>query len=145
MRYIVGFALVLPGLMALPVSVSAQAGEGAASSAGLTLHAQHHLPPQLMLRASYFYYFEGSRLERWHPEAFVDPTAKPKATNVDETESSPAPETDEPDLDTQSQRATEERNRKRAIALGVTIPVVVLGVVGVLIGAMVAVPRSFED
>ena len=145
MRYLAGCTLVLVALVALPQSVAAQTVEEAPASAALSIHAPHRLPPQLMLRASYFYYFEGSRLERWHPEAFVDPTAKPKATNVDETESSPAPETDEPDLDTQSQRATEERNRKRAIALGVTIPVVVLGVVGVLIGAMVAVPRSFED
>ena len=48
MRYLVRFLCVL-GLVASPLSVSAQAGEEEV----------------------------GSRLERWHPEAFVDPASKP--------------------------------------------------------------------
>ena len=54
MRYLV--VCVLAGLLAWPRSVGAQAGEGTPTNAGFVIHAQHHLPPQLMLRASHFYY-----------------------------------------------------------------------------------------
>ena len=57
MRYLVGFVCLLV-LVASPLSASAQAGEEAATSAALAVHAKYYLPPQLMLRASYYLYLD---------------------------------------------------------------------------------------
>jgi hypothetical protein len=102
MRCFVTLLCVLTLLVALPQRVEAQTSEEAATSAALAVHAKYHLPPQLMLRASYYLYLDAaaaadteaasdqtgpnaeqpgepteptrSRLERWHPEAFEDPS-----------------------------------------------------------------------
>jgi len=58
MRYLVGFMCVLALLVALPQRVAAQTGEKAATSAASAVHARHHLPRQLMLRASYYLYLD---------------------------------------------------------------------------------------
>ena len=71
MRYLVGFVFVL-ALAALPLSASAQAGEEAVPKVALAIHTQHRLPPQLMLRASYYLYLDAdekgrSRVEQLAP------------------------------------------------------------------------------
>jgi hypothetical protein len=173
MRNVGRFVFVV-AFVALPLIASAQAGEEALPKVALAIHTQHRLPPQLMLRASYYLYLDAdekgrSRVERWHPEAFVDPSEpnaeEPKSaqadgevatsgSNLEESVSSPAPGTAVPDIDTLSQRAIEHheihyktpnegskkpnRRRRRAIALGVTIPILVVGT-AVLIGGAVAV------
>ena len=61
MRYLVGFVCVM-ALVALPQSASAQAGEeGTSAEPSGEQPAQPTQPTP-------------SRLERWHPEAFVDPS-----------------------------------------------------------------------
>jgi hypothetical protein len=103
MRYLFGFVCVLSLLLAWPLSVGAQGGEEGVPKVALAIDTQHRLPPQLMLRLSYYLYLDAdadtdatsdqiepsaeepsqsvepkkSLLERWQPEAFVDPT-KPK-------------------------------------------------------------------
>ena len=109
MRCFVTLLCVLTLLVALPQRVAAQASEETATSAARAVHAKYHLPPQLMLRASYYLYLDAaaaadteaasgqtgpnaeqtgepteptrSRLERWHPEAFEDPS-KPTSMPV---------------------------------------------------------------
>ncbi|KPK66663.1 MAG: hypothetical protein AMS21_01750 [Gemmatimonas sp. SG8_38_2] len=54
MRYSIGLLLAL----ALPHSVAAQTGKQAPAKAAPSIHVQHHLPPQLMLRASYYLYLD---------------------------------------------------------------------------------------
>ncbi len=147
MRYLVGFVCVLAALAALPLSASGQAGKEALPKVALAIHTQHRLPPQLMLRASYYLYLDAdekgrSGVERWHPEAFVDPSE---------------PDAEVPDIDTLGQRAIEhheihyktpneekkkpDRRRRRAIALGVTIPLLVVGT-AVLIGGAIAASNT---
>jgi hypothetical protein len=114
MRYLVGFVFVL-ALVASPLSVSAQVddnGKGAESAD----------TPQ-----------PARGVQRWHPEAFVDPLTG--ATLADAGKS-----------DFEIEYVAVERpprNRKRAIALGVTIPILIVGV-GVGIGAAVAM-RNFME
>jgi len=103
MRCLFGFLCVCALVGTSPLSASAQVGKVATTSKpanGVWLvHAQNRLPPLLMLRASYYYLDVDppgaqsavpseetkqrpvqttqptrSRLERWHPEAFVDPS-----------------------------------------------------------------------
>ncbi|NNK06488.1 MAG: hypothetical protein HKP50_04200 [Myxococcales bacterium] len=147
MRYLFGFVGVLAALAALPLSASGQAGKEALPKLALAIHAQHRLPAQFMLRASYYLYLDAdekgpSRVERWHPEAFVDPLE---------------PDAEAPDIDTLGQRAIEhheihyktpneekkkpDRRRRRAIALGVTIPLLVVGT-AVLIGGAIAASNA---
>ncbi len=68
-------------------------------------------------------------LQRWHPEAFVDPL-----TGTDVRVGSPDFEVEYVPVE------RPERNRKRAIALGVTIPILAAGV-GMAIGAAVVMSR----
>ncbi|NND30475.1 MAG: hypothetical protein HKN97_17960 [Myxococcales bacterium] len=138
---------MLAALAALPLSASGQAGKEALPKLALAIHAQHRLPAQFMLRASYYLYLDAdekgpSRVERWHPEAFVDPLE---------------PDAEAPDIDTLGQRAIEhheihyktpneekkkpDRRRRRAIALGVTIPLLVVGT-AVLIGGAIAASNA---
>ena len=62
MRYLVGFVCVLGALMSSPLSAGAEGGEqgtnAKATSPALAIHTQHRLPPQLMLRASYYLYLD---------------------------------------------------------------------------------------
>jgi hypothetical protein len=149
MRYLVGSLGVLVGLAALPPSASAQGGEEALPKVALAIHTQHRRPPQLMLRGSYYLYLDADekgrpRVERWHPEAFVDPSE---------------PNAEVPDIDTLGQRAIEHqeihsktpnegqknpnRRRRRAIALGITIPILVVGTAVLIGGAVAASNRDF--
>lgn len=110
MRSLVGFTLVV-ALVALPVGSEAQ--EAAATNGDESSEAR-----------------ESARgLQRWHPEAFVDPvtgTDLQAGSSGFEIEYVP---TERP-----------PRNRRRAIALGVTIPILVAGV-GLAIGAGVVLSR----
>ena len=136
MRYLVGFICTVAALVASPLSVSGQAGEQAAPKVALAIHTQHRLPLQLMLRASYFLYLDAdtsSRLERWHPEAYEDPT-KPAS------EPALKLELDSGDLEV-TPTAPEQTQKKRSpgakagIAVGVIVGV---GLVGLAIGGGVA-------
>ena len=166
MRYLIGFMFVLAGLAALPLSARAQAGEEAVPEVALAIHAQHHLPPQLMLRASYYLYLDAdadngamsdqsepnaeepksaqageedsSRLERWHPEAFVDPS-KPASEpalklEVDSTALEVTP-TAPPTLEELERQEKKRRGRAIGIGIGVTLGV---ALVGLAIGSAVA-------
>ena len=68
-------------------------------------------------------------LQRWHPDAFVDPL-----TGTDVRAGSSDFEIEYVPVE------RPQRNRKRAIALGITIPILVAGA-GVAIGAAVAMSR----
>jgi hypothetical protein len=146
----------------LPQSASAQAGEEAVPKVALAIHTQHRLPPQLMLRASYYLYLDAdadngatsdqtepnaeepaqptqptpSRLERWHPEAFVDPSqpaSEPALKlEVDSTALEVTP-TAPPTLK-ELERREEEKKRRRRLGLGLGLGVGLVVLV-VLVGA----------
>ena len=100
MRYLVGFMFVLV-LVAVPLRVSAQADdEGKAAESADT--------PQ-----------PARGVQRWHPEALFDPLAADRAKSEFEIEYVPV----------EPQEATNPRRRRRKIALGVTIPIIIVGVV----------------
>jgi len=110
MRYLVGFMFAL-ALAAAPLSVSAQVDDkGKAAESADT--------PQPI-----------RGVQRWHPEAFVDPLAPDSAKSDFEIEYVPV----------EPQEAT-NRRRRRKIALGVTIPIIIVGV-GLGIGAAVAISQ----
>ena len=163
MRYLVTLLCVLALLVALPQRVAAQTSAKATTSAASAVHVRHHLPPQLMLRASYYLYLDAaaaadteaasdqtepnaeqpgepteptrSRLERWHPEAFDDPS-KPTSmpVYVDPLTGTPvaAPPTEK--------KKERSPGAKAGIAVGVILGV---GLVGIGIGAA-AVAASFS-
>ena len=164
MRYLVSFVCVLAGLAALPLSASAQAGEEAVPKVALAIHTQHRLPPQLMLRASYYLYLDadadnGATSDQTEPNAEEPKSAQADGevatseSNLEEPVSSPAPATEVPDIDTLSQRSIEHyevqsaetgrqggtgsrsRGAKAGIAVGAILAV---GLVGIGIGAAVA-------
>jgi hypothetical protein len=157
---------VLVGLLASPQSVAAQVVDGAATSkqasAGLVVHAHIPLPPQLMLRSSYFLYLDtdadtdaaSDQTEPNAQEPKSGQAAEEGAIPPEEPVSSPAPGTEVPDLETLSHRSIEHyesqsaksgkkggtgkrsRGAKAGIAVGVIVGV---GLVGFGIGAAVAV------
>ena len=148
MRYVFRFLCVCAlGVVQLPQSASAQAGEkGTTSEPNLQEPAASAEPARE----------EGaSRLERWHPEAFADP-AKPASKpalqlGLDSAGLEVTP-TAPPTLEQLERRAFEdlerlEKNkqekkkpnkRRRAIGIGVGVAVGVV-LLGVLIGGAVAV------
>jgi hypothetical protein len=165
MRYLVGFGLVL-ALVAFPMSVNAQGAEGASkqASAASFVHGGGLLPPQLMLRVSYYLYLDadadtGATSDQTEPNAEEPKSAQADGevatseSNLEEPVSSPAPGTEVPDIDTLSQRASEHyeiqraqsgrqggtggrsRGKKAGIAVGVILGV---GLVGIAIGGAVA-------
>ena len=169
MRYLVGVLCGLMLLVALPQRVAAQAGEEAVPKVALAIYTQHRLPPQLMLRASYYLYLDadadnGATSDQTEPNveepksAQADGEVATSESNLEEPVSSPAPGTELPDIDTLSHRAVEhyeihykipseekkkhERRRRRGLAIGVSIAVAV--VVGVAVAAAVVVPH-FSD
>jgi hypothetical protein len=106
-------------------STSAQAAEQGASPAPKTEEPGQSTQPS------------PSRLERWHPEAFVDPTAKPEATKPALTlELDSADLKVTPTAPQQTQKKERSRGAKAGIAVGVILGV---GLVGFGIGAAVAV------
>ena len=148
MRYLVGLMCVLAGLVASPLSVGAQAGEERTSAEPNPEEPVQATEPTR------------SRLERWHPEAFVDPS-KPKPTStpeerggfslpvyVDPLTGAPLAVPDgslAPQMPTAPR--TEEQNRRRrriGIGVGVSLAIVVL-VVGVGAAASMASIRDSFD
>jgi len=160
MRYLVGFGLAL-ALVAFPMSVNAQGAEGASkqASAASFVHGGGLLPPQLMLRVSYYLYLDadadtGATSDQTEPNAEEPKSAQADGevatseSNLEEPVSSPAPGTEVPDIDILSRRSIEhfeiqseekkkrERTRGRArrkgipIAVAAVVAVVVLGAVG---------------
>jgi len=169
MRCLVTLLCALTLLVALPQRVAAQTGEEAATSAALAVHAKYHLPPQLMLRASYYLYLDAAAdteatSDQTEPNADKPQTAQADGgvatseSNLEEPVSAPAPGSEVPDIDTLSersiehyetesekrgrQRGTGERSRgaKAGIAIGVILGV---GLVSVGIAAAV-VAATFE-
>jgi hypothetical protein len=104
MRYWVGFVCVLVVSAALPAGGSAQEGEEGAAPTSVGAEAAR--PTQ-------------SRLELWHPQAFKEPAQAAQSTVDIQYVSQESPE-------------VTNRRRRRAIALGVTIPIV--AVVGIMAG-----------
>jgi hypothetical protein len=121
MRYLFGFVCVLAGLVALPLSASAQAEkEGGSAEPSAEKPAQSTQPTR-------------SRVERWHPEAYVDPT-KPASEPALQLE------VDSAGLEvTPTAPPIEEKERKRRIAIGVGVS---LAVVAILVGVGVGVSVS---
>jgi len=147
MRYLVGFMCVLAGLVASPLSVGAQAGEERTSAEPNAEEPVQSTEPTR------------SRLERWHPEAFVDPS-KPKPTSTPEEpggfslpfyvdpltgaplavpDGSPAPQMP-------TAPRTEEQNRRRRIGIGVgvSLAIVVLAVGAGAAISMASIRDSFD-
>ena len=164
MRYLFGFLCVCAVTGTLPQSASAQAGEEAVPKVALAIHTQHRLPPQLMLRVSYYLYLDadadnGATSDQTEPNAEEPKSAQADGevatseSNLEEPVSSPAPATEVPDIDTLSQRSIEHyevqsaetgrqggtgsrsRGAKAGIAVGAILAV---GLVGIGIGAAVA-------
>ena len=163
MRYLIGFVCVLAGLAALPLSASAQAGEEGVPKVALAIHTQHRLPPQLMLRASYYLYLDadadnGATSDQTEPKAEEPKSAQADGevatseSNLEEPVSSPAPASEVPDIDTLSQRSIEHyeteseqrgkqrgtKGRSRGAKAGIAVGVILgVGLVAVGIGAAV--------
>jgi hypothetical protein len=98
MRYLV--VCVLAGLLAQPQSVAAQTGEEAPANAGAAVHA-HHLPPQFMLRTSYFYlpeHLEQRRPGHQQKETAKEPTSEPESKFSLEYQEQKSPEVEEMEL-----------------------------------------------
>lgn len=154
MRCFVTLLCVLTLWVALPQRVAAQASEEATTNAALAVHAKYHPPPQLMLRASYYLYLDAaaaadteaasdqtgpkaeqpgepteptrSRLERWHPEAFEDPS-KPTSmpVYVDPVTGTPL-----------AAPPTEKQERSPGAKAGMAVGIILgVGLVGIGIGA----------
>ena len=175
MRYLLGFLFLSAPLVTLAQSVGAQAGEEAVPKLALAIHTQHRLPPQLMLRASYYLYLDAdadngatSDQAESNPEqpksAQEDGEVTSPESNLEESPSSAAPGTEVPDIDTLSQRAIEnyqiqsaqthtQRGRQRGTGgrsrgakAGIAVGVIVgVGLLVFGIAAAVAVSNSFDD
>jgi len=157
MRYLVTVLCALTLLVALPQRVAAQPDHEGPTSAALVVHAKSPLPPQLMLRASYYLYLDadadnGATSDQTEPNAEEPKSAQADGevatseSNLEEPVSSPAPGTEVPDIDTLSQRAIEHyeiqseqsgrqggtggrsRGAKAGIAVGVILGATLIGV-----------------
>ena len=158
MRYLLSLVCVV-AMVASPMSASAQGGEAGPTSAPLVVHS--FLPPQLMLRASYYLYLDAdvdkgvtsdqTEAKAEEPKsAQADGEVATSESNLEESVSSPAPGTEVPDIDTLSQRAIEhyeihyatqseerkkqERRRRRRVAIGVPIAVAAVVAFAVVLG-----------
>ena len=136
--------VVLAGLLAWPQSVAAQAGEEAPANPGLAIHVQHHLPPQLMLRASYYLYLD--------TDADTDATSDQSEPNAEKPVSESVPEKPALELKLdhagvevaptahptagESKQATNRNGRAIGIGVGVTVAIVLA--VGVGVGVSVS-------
>ena len=92
---------VLAGLLAWPQKVAAQTGEEAPTSAALAVHAAHHLPPQLILRASYFYlpeHLEQRRPGHKYKKTAPAPSSEPESKFSLEYQEQKSPEVEEMEL-----------------------------------------------
>ncbi|MGB9339591.1 MAG: hypothetical protein WCB63_10150 [Polyangiales bacterium] len=129
MRYVFRFLCVCAlGVVQLPQSASAQAGEkGTTSEPNLQEPAASAEPARE----------EGaSRLERWHPEAFDDPS-EPTSMPVYVDPVTGAPLTVPEDTaasEMPTAPPTEERKRRRRIGIGVGVSIGVVVVLAVLGG-----------
>ncbi|MBW1760079.1 MAG: hypothetical protein JRE45_01370 [Deltaproteobacteria bacterium] len=122
MRYFVGFACVVVVLVASPLSASAQAGEeGTAAEPSAEQSVQSTQPTR-------------SRLERWHPEAFVDPALQLGVDSAGLEVTPTGPLTAE-ELQRQEEEAAA---RKRRVGIGVGVSVALV-LAALLAGFVVAV------
>jgi hypothetical protein len=121
MRYVLGFLCVCVLVGSLPLGVGAQDAEEGTSAEP---SAEEPVPSPQPTR---------SRVERWHPEAFVDPT-KPASEPALQLE------IDSAGLEvTPTAPPIEEHKRKRRIAIGVSVSIAVVAlVVGVGVGVSVS-------
>lgn len=120
MRYVFGFLMALAVLafaawvwvlaaVALPQGASAEASEEGAASAGPVVHAKHHLPPQLMLRASYFLYLDADTDADATSDQAEPSAEEPRSAEAAEQGTSPAPNAKEPAQSTQPPPSRLER------------------------------------
>ena len=133
MRYLFG-SLCICALGLVPLSAGAQAGkEGTSAEPSAEEPVQSTQPTR-------------SRLERWHPEAFVDPT-KPASDPALQLEldsaglevTPTAPLTVE---ELKRQKEEEKKQHRRRVGIGVGVSVAVVVILAVAIGA--ATVRSFS-
>jgi hypothetical protein len=128
MRYVVGFVCLMM-LAVLPLSVSAQGGEEAASAEPSAEQPEQSTGPTR------------TRLERWHPEAFSDPSKlKSMPVYVDPLTGAPlaVPE-GSPAAQMPTAPRSEEQQRRRRIGIGVGVSI---GVVALVLGVAVGVSAS---
>jgi hypothetical protein len=118
MRYLVTLLCVLALLVALPQRVAAQTSAKATTSAASAVHVRHHLPRQLMLRASYYLYLDAAlgteaTSDQTEPNADKPESAQADGgvatseSNREEPVLLPAPGSEVPDIDTLSARSIE--------------------------------------
>ena len=135
MRYLVGFVFVL-ALVASPLGVSAQAGEeGTSAEPSGEQPAQPTQPTP-------------SRLERWHPEAFVDPSQPasepaPKL-EVDSTALEVTPTGPPPLYELERQEEEKKRRRRLGLGIGLGVGLVVVGVAVMVAAAAATLNRTFD-
>jgi hypothetical protein len=155
MRYLL--LRVLAGLLAWPQSVAAQTGEEAPTNTGLAIHAQRHLPPQLMLRTSYHLYLDVLDPVAWAPdwdwchEPFDCPDSDAKSAQPQnepalqiELDSSGVEMTPTAPPTAEESQPKKRLSRQARVAIGVTVSVVIVGV-GVGMGVVMAkLNRSFQ-
>jgi hypothetical protein len=150
MRYLFGFLFVL-ALVASAPRVSAQTSEERGTHAGLGVDAISHAPPQLMLRASYFYDVGADPLGG--PPHASGPTpwvgfalalawvSSPLSVGAQpvEEDSLSSWQSEEPTTVTEEGQPRKRLSKRARIAIGVTVPIVVVGVaVGAGLGAAVS-------
>lgn len=117
MRYVLGFLCVCALVGSLPLGVGAQdAEEGTSAEPSAEEPVQSPQPTR-------------SRVERWHPEAFVDPT-KPASEpalklGVDSAGLEVTP-TAPPTLEELERQEKKKRRRRRGLRIGVPIAVAVV-------------------
>lgn len=175
MRYLLGFLIFSAPLVTLVQTVGAQTGEEAVPKLAFAIHTQHRLPPQLMLRASYYLYLDADADNGAASDQTESNTEQPKSaradgevtspeSNLEESLSSPAPGAEVPDIDTLGQRAIESYEiqrarthtqsgkrrgtgeRKPGAKAGIAVGVIVgVGLLVFGIAAGVAVSKSFND
>ena len=159
MRYLVGFLCVLVTSAASPLSAGAQGDQGIAHADTVPMvgSVASMFSTRSLLFVGYLelHWFEeeegGSRLERWHPEAFVDPT-KPASSSEAATEvpalqleldsaglvvtPGVSPTGDPYTLEDEEELRKQRRRRGIGIAVGVVV------VIGVAVGAAAAASIS---
>ncbi len=135
MLYLFRSMCVLAWLTASPLSVGAQAeAEGKSAEPNAEKPVQSAEPTR-------------SRLERWHPEAFVDPTKsapQPELQLEVDSASLEVTPTAPPTVEELEREEAQQRRRRVAIGVGVSLGVAAL-IVGVALGVSAGqVNRSFD-
>jgi hypothetical protein len=155
MRYWIGLVVAVALVVSAP-RVSAQTSEEPGTHAAVGVHAISHAPPQLMLRASYFYDVGPDPLGG--PPHANGPTplvgfalalawvTSPLSVGAQpvEEDSLSSWQSEEPTTVTEEGQPRKRLSKRARIAIGVTVPIVVVGV-GVGAGLGAAVSNSWSS